>query len=43
MALLPKGEELVARLVLLHLEQLLNLASELAVPGVEVFMEDGPG
>ena len=41
--LLPKGEELVARLALLHREQLLNLGSGLAVPGVEVFMEDGPG
>ena len=41
--LLPKGEELVARLALLHREQLLNLGSELAVPGADVFMEDGPG
>jgi DNA-binding MarR family transcriptional regulator len=41
--LLPKGEELVARIALLHRQQLLDLGSELAVPGAEVFMEDGPG
>lgn len=41
--LLPKGEELVARLAVLHREQLLNLGCELAVPGADVFMEDGPG
>lgn len=39
--LLPKGEQLVARLALLHREQLLNLGDELVVPNAAIFMEDG--
>ncbi|MCC6072472.1 MarR family winged helix-turn-helix transcriptional regulator [Massilia sp. GCM10020059] len=39
--LLPKGEQLVARLALLHREQLLNLGDELLVPNAAIFMEDG--
>ncbi|RJG14885.1 MarR family transcriptional regulator [Massilia cavernae] len=38
--LLPKGEELLARLALLHREQLLHLGDELAVPSAAVFMQD---
>ena len=39
----PKGEELVARLALLHREQLLNLGDELVVPNAAIFMENDPG
>lgn len=39
--LLPKGQQLVARLALLHREQLLNLGDELLVPNAAIFMEDG--
>lgn len=39
--LLPRGEQLVARLALLHREQLLNLGDELVVPNAAIFMEDG--
>lgn len=39
--LLPKGQQLVARLALLHREQLLNLGDELVVPNAAIFMEDG--
>ena len=40
--LLPKGEQLVARLALLHREQLLNLGDELVVPSAAIFMEHPP-
>ena len=40
--LLPKGEQLVARLALLHREQLLNLGDELVVPSAAIFMENPP-
>ena len=40
--LLPKGEEFVARLALLHREQLLHPGSALTVPSASVFMESGP-
>ena len=40
--LLPKGEQLVARLALLHREQLLNLGDELIVPSAAIFMKDPP-
>ena len=39
--LLPKGQQLVARLALLHRGQLLNLGDELLVPNAAIFMEDG--
>lgn len=39
--LLPRGEQLVARLALLHREQLLNLGDELVVPNAAIFMENG--
>ena len=39
--LLPKGDALVARLALLHREQLLNLGGELVVPNAAIFMEHG--
>ena len=41
--LLPKGDELVARLALLHREQLLDPGSGLTVPGASVFIENGAG
>ena len=37
--LLPKGEELVARLALLHREQLLSLGDALRVPNGAIFMQ----
>jgi hypothetical protein len=40
--LLAKGEDLVARLALLHREQLLDPGSGLAVPDAAVFLESGP-
>ena len=40
-SLLPKGEELVARLALLHREQLLNLGDALMVPNIAIFMQHG--
>lgn len=39
----PKGEDLVARLALLHRGQLLNLGDELVVPNAAIFMENDPG
>jgi DNA-binding MarR family transcriptional regulator len=40
--LLPKGDALVARLALLHREQLLDPGSGMAVPSAAIFMERGP-
>lgn len=39
--LLPKGEELVAHLALLHREQLLNLGDALVVPNADIFLQHG--
>lgn len=36
-----RGEELVARLALLHREQLLNLGDALVVPNAAIFMQHG--
>lgn len=41
--LLPKGEQLLAQLALLHREQLLNLGDQLVVPHAAIFMDHGKG